>query len=141
MTRLALALVIAAAGCAAETVPAPAAAPGVKRVTQDVSPPSGRPRRVLRDRANRSHQRAPLHDWTGVAECESSGDWHINTGNGYMGGLQMDAAFWANYGGLKFAPRPDLASELEQTVVAERGLAVQGIGSWPVCGRFLRSAA
>lgn len=142
--KLALCLVIAAAGCATEAVPvAPSAdAPGMKRVTQDVSPPSyGRPRRVLRDRANRSEQRAPLHDWTGVAACESSGHWDDNTGNGYYGGLQMDLTFWTNYGGLRYAHRPDLASELEQITIAERGLAVQGIGSWPICGRFIRTAA
>jgi hypothetical protein len=78
-----------------------------------------------------------VHNWTAVAECESSGDWHINTGNGYYGGLQEDMTFWRNYGGPAFAPRPDLATEAEQITVAERGLAVQGRGAWPICGRYL----
>ena len=141
--RLALCLVVAVAGCAADVTPgAPSAvAPGLKRVTQDVqATPSGH-RRVLRDRTSRNHQRAPLHDWSGVAQCESGSDWRINTGNGYFGGLQMDMTFWSNYGGLAFAARPDLATELEQITVAERGLAVQGADAWPVCGRYLRTAS
>lgn len=97
-----------------------------------------RPHHVSRD-----EQRKPLavHDWSGVAACESSGDWQADTGNSYYGGLQEDLTFWANYGGLRLAARPDLATEVEQIVVAERGLAVQGMGAWPVCGRWLRDAA
>jgi hypothetical protein len=68
------------------------------------------------------------------SQCESpGGGWHTNTGNGYYGGVQMDMVFWRNYGGLQFASRPDLASREQQIVVAERGLAVQGWGAWPVC--------
>lgn len=91
--------------------------------------------------ATRSEQRAPLHDWTAVAQCESGGDWHINTSNSYFGGLQESQEFWNNFGGLRFAPRPDLATEAEQITVAERGLAAQGVGAWPTCGIYLRSAA
>lgn len=147
MTRLALALVIAAAGCAAESVPAPSAAHGMKRwseagVSRHHLSGKARSRRgPLLSAASRSLSRPAIaHDWSGVAACESTGRWHI-ADPPYFGGLQMDAAFWTNYGGLQFAPRPDLASELEQTVVAERGLAVQGIGAWPRCGVYLRSAA
>jgi resuscitation-promoting factor RpfB len=94
-------------------------------------------------RASRHRSRPALaivasgHDWDAVAQCESSGDWHINTGNGYFGGLQMDATFWRSYGGLRYAQRPDLATRAEQIAVAERGLAVQGRGAWPNCRRFL----
>ena len=147
--RLALALLIAASGCAAENVPAPQSETGhgMKRVTQDVSPPSyGRPRPVLRDRASRYKQRPPLRApvdsanaerWSRLVRCESGGDWQANTGNGYYGGVQMDLTFWRNYGGLRFAARPDLASRAEQITVAERGLAVQGWGSWPSCSRMV----
>ena len=148
MARLALVALLAVSCAPASELPggqpSSASNPPGKASTRNPARAVPYPRAVLSRparRADRDMQRAPLHDWTSVAECESSGDWHINTGNGYMGGLQMDAAFWANYGGLRFAPRPDLASELEQTVVAERGLAVQGIGAWPRCGVYLRSAA
>lgn len=72
-------------------------------------------------------------DWNQVAACESSGNWHINTGNGYYGGLQFTRSTWAAYGGLAYAPRPDLASQAQQIRVAERTLAGQGPGAWPVC--------
>jgi hypothetical protein len=77
------------------------------------------------------------HDWSGVAQCESSGNWSINTGNGYYGGLQFSAATWNGYGGQQYAARADLASPAQQIAVAERVLAGQGIGAWPVCGAHL----
>jgi hypothetical protein len=52
----------------------------------------------------------------------------------------MDLTFWRNYGGLRYAPRPDLATKAEQIVVAERGLAVQGVNAWPTCGWRLNAA-
>lgn len=72
--------------------------------------------------------------WDRVAACESGGDWHINTGNGYYGGLQFAAATWDGYGGTKYAARADLASRSEQIAIAEKVLAGQGPGAWPVCG-------
>jgi resuscitation-promoting factor RpfA len=84
---------------------------------------------------------AATHDWSGVAQCESGGNWHINTGNGYYGGLQFLQATWVGYGGLQYAPRADLASPAEQIAVAERVLAGQGIGAWPTCGKFLRGGS
>ena len=80
---------------------------------------------------------AAEHDWTGVAKCESGGNWSTNTGNGYYGGLQFSASTWSAYGGGSYAPRADLASAAEQIAVAERVLAGQGIGAWPTCGRYL----
>jgi LysM repeat protein len=77
------------------------------------------------------------HDWSGVARCESGGNWSTNTGNGYYGGLQFSASTWSAYGGGTYAPRADLASPAEQIAVAERVLAGQGIGAWPTCGRYL----
>ncbi|MBT2490359.1 LysM peptidoglycan-binding domain-containing protein [Streptomyces sp. ISL-96] len=73
--------------------------------------------------------------WNCLAECESSGDWHINTGNGYYGGLQFWQATWAEHGGLAYAPRADLATRAQQIKVAERVLATQGWKAWPVCSK------
>jgi resuscitation-promoting factor RpfA len=72
--------------------------------------------------------------WDRVATCESSGDWHINTGNGYHGGVQFSSGTWAAYGGHKYAGQADRATRLEQIEVARRVLAAQGPGAWPVCG-------
>jgi hypothetical protein len=80
---------------------------------------------------------AAVHNWDGVAQCESGGNWHINTGNGYHGGLQFSAGTWRGYGGGSYASRADLASKGQQIAIAERVLAGQGIGAWPVCGRRL----
>src|SRR4051795_4089952 len=78
---------------------------------------------------------ATTHDWSGVAQCESGGDWSINTGNGYYGGLPFSQPTWAGYGGTQYAPRADLASPGQQVDVAEKVLVGQGIGAWPVCGK------
>jgi hypothetical protein len=80
---------------------------------------------------------SPTHDWTAVALCESGGNWSINTGNGYYGGLQFSASTWLAYGGSAYAPRADLATKSEQIAIAEKVLAAQGAGAWPVCGRSL----
>jgi LysM repeat protein len=77
------------------------------------------------------------HDWGGVAQCESGGDWSINTGNGYYGGLQFSQSTWTGFGGAALAPRADLATPAEQVQIAEKVLAGQGIGAWPTCGKRL----
>lgn len=74
-------------------------------------------------------------DWDAVAVCESSGNWSINTGNGYHGGLQFAPSTWTGHGGGEFAPSADQATREQQIIVAERVLATQGIGAWPVCGK------
>lgn len=76
---------------------------------------------------------ASVGTWDRVAACESSGNWHINTGNGYFGGLQFTQSTWEAYGGLKYASRADRATKAQQIAVAERVLAGQGPGAWPVC--------
>jgi resuscitation-promoting factor RpfA len=76
----------------------------------------------------------PRSVWDGVAACESGGNWHINTGNGYYGGLQFAEQTWLAEGGRKYASRADLASRVEQIQVARRVLAAQGPYAWPVCG-------
>ncbi|MYS18961.1 Transglycosylase-like domain-containing protein, partial [Streptomyces sp. DvalAA-14] len=75
--------------------------------------------------------------WDDIAQCESSGDWHINTGNGFYGGLQFIQSTWEAFGGLKYAPRADLATPEEQIAVAEAVVRVQGWGAWPVCSHGL----
>ena len=72
--------------------------------------------------------------WDRVAHCESSGNWHIDTGNGYYGGLQFSSSTWSAYGGHKYAHQADNASRTEQIEVARRVLDAQGPGAWPVCG-------
>jgi nucleoid-associated protein YgaU len=72
--------------------------------------------------------------WDRVAGCESSHNWHIDTGNGYYGGLQFSSSTWAAYGGHRYARQASGASRLEQIEVARRVLASQGPGAWPVCG-------
>ncbi len=80
---------------------------------------------------------AAERDWSGVAHCESSGNWHINTGNGYYGGLQFSSPTWLGHGGGEYAPRADLATPGQQIAVAERVLKTQGVGAWPTCGKRL----
>jgi hypothetical protein len=69
-------------------------------------------------------------DWDAIAECESGGNWKANTGNGHYGGLQFRQSSWAAAGGLKYAPRADLATRREQITVARRLAALQGISAW-----------
>ncbi len=73
---------------------------------------------------------ATVTQWDAVAQCESGGDWHINTGNGYYGGLQFSQSSWAAAGGLQYASRADLATKDQQIAVAEKLLALQGPGAW-----------
>ncbi|MFD5597407.1 transglycosylase family protein [Streptomyces griseorubiginosus] len=84
---------------------------------------------------------ATASEWDAVAQCESGGNWSINTGNGYYGGLQFSASTWAAYGGTAYAPQANQASKAQQIAVAEKVLASQGKGAWPVCGTGLSSAA
>ncbi len=73
-------------------------------------------------------------DWDAIAQCESGGDWSINTGNGYQGGLQFNQQTWSANGGDQYAASADQATREQQIAVAENVLATQGIGAWPVCG-------
>lgn len=84
---------------------------------------------------------APRGVWNRIAQCESSGDWHINTGNGFYGGLQFWQPTWQRFGGTKYAPRADLATPAQQIAVAERVRRAQGWRAWPVCARAQRLAA
>ncbi len=78
---------------------------------------------------------ATTADWEKLAQCESGGNWSINTGNGFYGGLQFTISTWNAFGGGEFASRADLASPEEQMVVANRTLRQQGWDAWPSCSR------
>jgi resuscitation-promoting factor RpfA len=114
--------------------------PGVSRRTTAVLAVSGTLGTGATLAATEEASSASVSTWDRVADCESSGNWTINTGNGYFGGLQFTASTWKAYGGTALAPRADLASKGEQIRVAERvltkgfgGHAAQGPGAWPVC--------
>ncbi|MFC5663761.1 transglycosylase family protein [Kitasatospora misakiensis] len=76
---------------------------------------------------------APTSAWDAVAQCESGGNWSISTGNGFSGGLQFSPSTWKAYGGAAYAPQAHQASRPQQIAVAEKVLAAQGPGAWPVC--------
>jgi hypothetical protein len=84
-------------------------------------------------------QAATGDQWDVVAQCESGGNWSINTGNGYRGGLQFAQSTWEGYGGTQYASSADLATPDQQKAVAENVLAGQGKGAWPECGQNLGS--
>ncbi len=77
---------------------------------------------------------APASDWDALAQCESGGNWGINTGNGFSGGLQFTPSTWAAFGG---QGAPQNASREQQIAVAENVLAGQGWGAWPSCSAQL----
>jgi resuscitation-promoting factor RpfA len=82
-------------------------------------------------------QAATTDTWDRLAQCESSGDWQINTGNGYYGGLQFAQSTWEEFGGTEYAARADLANKAEQIEIAEKVLDVQGWNAWPACSNEL----
>jgi Transglycosylase-like domain/LysM domain len=73
-------------------------------------------------------------NWSAIAACESGGNWSASTGNGFYGGLQFTEGTWLANGGGQYAPSASLATPAQQIAVAQRVLASQGIGAWPVCG-------
>ncbi|MFI1589375.1 transglycosylase family protein [Streptomyces halstedii] len=77
---------------------------------------------------------ASVATWDAVAQCESGGNWSINTGNGYYGGLQFSQSSWAAAGGTQYAARADLATKEQQIATAEKLLALQGPGAWACAG-------
>ncbi|MEU5329786.1 transglycosylase family protein [Streptomyces parvus] len=77
---------------------------------------------------------ASVETWDAVAQCESGGNWSINTGNGYYGGLQFSQSSWAAAGGTQYAARADLASKDQQIATAEKLLDMQGPGAWACAG-------
>lgn len=80
---------------------------------------------------------APISEWDALAGCEAGGNWGIDTGNGFQGGLQFSPSTWSGYGGGEFAPTANQASREQQIIVGERVLAGQGWGAWPSCSAQL----
>ena len=144
--RLALALVIAAAGCAAETVPAPSAAPGMKRWSEagasrhHLSGKARPGRGALPSAASRSLSRPAIAqhlNWPALAHCESTGNPRaVDPSGTYFGLYQFDLSTWASVGGVG---NPVAASPTEQTYRAELLYARAGDAPWPVCGWRLAS--
>ena len=75
--------------------------------------------------------------WDDLADCESGGNWSINSGNGYSGGLQFDADTWRAYGGTEYAEYAYQATPSAQVAVAERVRHDQGWNAWPSCARIV----
>ncbi|CAN7312930.1 transglycosylase family protein [Knoellia sp. LjRoot47] len=73
--------------------------------------------------------------WDRVADCESGGNWSINTGNGYYGGLQFSYSTWKGYGGQRYAATANRATKAQQIEIAQKVLKSQGPGAWPVCSK------
>lgn len=73
--------------------------------------------------------------WDAVAQCESGGNWSINTGNGFYGGLQFTAQTWRAYGGTAYAAYANQATRDQQIAIAQKVLADAGPGAWPVCSQ------
>ncbi|MBT2266146.1 resuscitation-promoting factor [Rhodococcus erythropolis] len=71
--------------------------------------------------------------WDSIAQCEATGNWAINTGNGFYGGLQFTQSTWEAFGGGQYAARADLASREQQIAIGEKVRAGQGWGAWPSC--------
>ncbi|MFJ7592683.1 transglycosylase family protein [Streptomyces sp. NPDC097617] len=84
---------------------------------------------------------ATASEWDKVAQCESGGNWAINTGNGYYGGLQFSPSTWSGYGGKSYAPQANQATKAQQIAVAEKVLKSQGKGAWPSCGKGLSGSS
>ncbi|NBE56890.1 LysM peptidoglycan-binding domain-containing protein [Streptomyces boluensis] len=106
------------------------AGPGADGSGADGSGAREKPRKVQECGSGKS-------PWTCLAECESSGRWDVNTGNGYYGGLQFWQPTWKEFGGLAYARRADLATPAQQVAVAEKVLSKQGSKAWPVCAANL----
>lgn len=75
----------------------------------------------------------PTGVWDQIAQCESTGNWAINSGNGFYGGIQFTQQTWEAFGGTEYAPRADLASREEQIAIGKKVQAAQGWGAWPAC--------
>jgi hypothetical protein len=116
------------AAAALEDEPAAAALP--------VDPAHSRVVRLLEDEAARP-ARFTGGVWDRLAECEASGNWATDTGNGYYGGLQFHPQTWLSHGGGAHAPTANLATREQQISVAARVLASQGWNAWPACTREL----
>jgi hypothetical protein len=97
------------------------------------SAPAQRDPAADRRAATRQRRRQLVQRWSGVAECESGGNWQTNTGNGYYGGLQFSLSTWQAYGG---RGRPDRQPAWYQAGIADRVRQQSGLHHWPNCGQY-----
>ncbi len=107
---------------------------GREKVDEDIQVPA-QPK-VVRVGAKPGTEVPPVENgaiWDALAQCEATGNWAINTGNGFFGGVQFDQNTWERQGGLKYAPRADLATREEQIAIASVTQKSQGWGAWPAC--------
>ena len=109
---------------AIDPVPTPGSAP-MQATLVSTGPPPPAPSRVV--------TYAGTSVWDDLARCESGGNWAINTGNGYYGGLQFSQGTWLGNGGGEFAAYPHEATRDEQIIVAERLRSARGYAPWPAC--------
>jgi LysM repeat protein len=116
------------AAMAASTPPAPVAS------SASAQTPSSLPATSSAPSYSASSSSAGGVNWDAIAACESGGNWSTNTGNGFSGGLQFTQGTWDANGGGQYASTAAGASRSQQIAVAQRVLASQGIGAWPVCG-------
>ncbi len=116
------------ARAALDAIPAPAPPPAATPVSAPAAPPATTAAPVSAPASSSGV------NWSAIAACESGGNWAANTGNGFYGGLQFTQGTWQAYGGGQYAPSANQASASQQIAVANRVLAGQGIGAWPVCG-------
>ncbi|MFE0751497.1 transglycosylase family protein [Gordonia sp. NPDC058843] len=112
------------------TSPEPGAAPAGRAPAQP-----GGPRVLTAHRVVPAADVVTAADWDAVAKHESGGNWKINTGNGYYGGLQFAASTWTGAGGAQYAPTADKATRAQQMEVANRVLGSQGWGAWPTASK------
>jgi len=117
---------------APDAPPAPDAAPEAAPAPDAPPPPAPPADDAPAPKPAKAPVKAYTVNWDAIAACESGGNWGINTGNGYSGGLQFTPSTWRANGGWG---SPNGASREEQIRVAENVLRTQGIGAWPVCGR------
>jgi LysM repeat protein len=126
---------LARAALAATTTPATTTpATPATTVLADPAPADPAPAAPLAPASSPAPAPSDGVNWSAIAACESGGDWSADTGNGFYGGLQFTEQTWLAYGGGQYAPSANLATEAQQIAVAEKVLAGQGIGAWPVCG-------
>jgi LysM repeat protein len=109
------------------------ATPTKQAASKAAAPQAPTPRPTERRTAVAAPTTASGSVWDRIAACESGGNWHINTGNGFYGGLQFTYSTWLGYGGGAYASRADLATRDQQIAIAQKVLAGQGWNAWPVC--------
>ncbi len=105
----------------------------VRDVIEDVALTPATPAKIERGTKPAAPAVAEGSVWDSIAQCESTGNWAINTGNGFFGGLQFTPSTWLGFGGGEYAPSAHLATREQQIAIAQKVQAAQGWGAWPAC--------